>query len=372
MALNLITPPAVEPVSLAELKEHLRVDAGDMSQDNTLTALGMAARGWVEAHCERRMVQQTWRLLMDFFPGYIDMKLAGARVSSPFVSGSNAILAGIRYAIILPFPPVFSLVDFTYQNANGQVTSMITGPATIASVQNINGQPLLVTTAAPLGLQTGAGIVIGGNAELLAFLGGQIFQTITLLSPTTFLLNGTVGDGVTSISGGGTATGFNFVYDLQANPARLMPVFGQMWPVARVTANAVQIDYQVGYAIPVPVTSVVASPPNPYGITSNYSFLATDVGRVISIPGAGVGAGNLSTVIASVSGMTATLRDPIQTPVTAVTALLVNNLNCNQQHWEMMKAAIKHVVEGMWRRVDPDTYEKQAKRICSVARDQRL
>ena len=80
----------------------LRLDQSDTSQDDVLTALNMAARSFCETITHRRFVQQTWRLLMDFFPGYIDLKLAGQKVSSPFVSGSNAVLVGIRYAIVLP------------------------------------------------------------------------------------------------------------------------------------------------------------------------------------------------------------------------------------------------------------------------------
>ena len=35
--------------------------------------------------------------------------------------------------------------------------------------------------------------------------------------------------------------------DLSSQPARLTPPFGQMWPVARVITNAVQVDYATGY-----------------------------------------------------------------------------------------------------------------------------
>lgn len=375
MAINLLIPPAVEPVSLAELKEYLRVDAGDTSQDSVLTALEMGGRAWVEEYLGRRLVKQTLRLLIDFFPGYIDMKLAGSKISSPFVSGSNAVLVGIRYAVLLPYSPVLELVAFIYQNANGQVTSMITGPAAIASVSNLNAQPLQLITATPHGLQTGAGVVLGGNQTLLNFLGGQIFQTVTVLGPETLLLNGTVGDGVTSLPGGGAVTGYNFVYDLQSNPARLMPVFGQMWPVARVVANAIRIDYTVGYAVPL-VLSSTGSPPDLNEVeASDYVFQATDIGRPISIPGATPNGGTLNTVISGITsppGNTATIRDAMSSPVADVLGLLVNSPYCNPQHWELVKSAIKIHAEGVWRRVSPDVYLKQAKMVCYQARELRF
>lgn len=375
MALILINPPAVEPVSLAELKEFLRVDSDDTSQDSTLTALAMAGRDWVETETKRRLVQQTWRLLIDFFPGYIDLKLAGQKVSSPFVSGSNAVLVGIRYAIALPYPPAWELVDFNYQNANGQLTSMITSPVSIASVQNVLGQPLQITTSTALGVQTGGGIVVANNAALLAFLGGEIFQNITVTGPYTFTLNGTVGDGATSLPGGGIVTGYNFIYDLQSNPARLMPVFGQMWPVARVVANAIQVDYQCGYALPLTVNQG-GSPLEPNRIVAtDYTFQSTDIGRPISIWGAGANGSTLDTVISAVDSPLdsgATIRDSIATGIDNAQALLVNNPNANPQHWFKAKTAIKMYAEGVWRRVSPDIYEKQARMVIASMRDLRF
>jgi uncharacterized phiE125 gp8 family phage protein len=123
---------------------------------------------------------------------------------------------------------------------------MITGPYTIQSVSNTPGNPILITTTTPHNLLTGGSVVIAGNSQLLAWLNNETTEDITVYSPTSFLLNGTIGDG-TSISGGGTVTGKNYVEDLLSQPARLTPVFGQMWPVARVVANAVQITYVCGY-----------------------------------------------------------------------------------------------------------------------------
>jgi hypothetical protein len=165
MGLLTIVEPVLEPVTLTEACDFLRVAEG--SDDAVIQSLIVAARRWCEAYTQRRFITQTLRLLMDFFPGYIDMKVAGEKVSSPFVSGANAVLVGIRYAIMLPCPPVTSIVQFTYQDANGNPVTMVDGT--------------------------------------------------------------------------------NYIKDLSSQPARLMPPFGQMWPVARVIANAVQVDYVCGY-----------------------------------------------------------------------------------------------------------------------------
>jgi uncharacterized phiE125 gp8 family phage protein len=62
----LISPPAAEPVSLAEAKLYLRLDGDD---DNDLVAaLIRAARLLVEAASGRQLIAQTWRLVQAEWP----------------------------------------------------------------------------------------------------------------------------------------------------------------------------------------------------------------------------------------------------------------------------------------------------------------
>jgi len=69
MALTLITPPAVEPVTLQEAKDHLRVDGAE--EDALISEAIAAARlaldgpdGWLE----RALITQTWDWTFDGFP----------------------------------------------------------------------------------------------------------------------------------------------------------------------------------------------------------------------------------------------------------------------------------------------------------------
>lgn len=59
--------PAVEPVSLAEVKAHLRVDHAD--DDAYIGALVSAARQACERFTGRSLVTQTWRMFLDDWPG---------------------------------------------------------------------------------------------------------------------------------------------------------------------------------------------------------------------------------------------------------------------------------------------------------------
>jgi uncharacterized phiE125 gp8 family phage protein len=76
MSSGLLTPPAIEPVSLAEAKAFLRIEHDD--DDDVLTALIAAARGYVEAQTRRALVTQQWRLTFDAWPrsGRIDVRPA--------------------------------------------------------------------------------------------------------------------------------------------------------------------------------------------------------------------------------------------------------------------------------------------------------
>jgi uncharacterized phiE125 gp8 family phage protein len=66
MSLQLVTPPAGEPVSLAEAKLHLRVDGGE--DDLLIGSLITAARQAAETITHRQFITARWKLVMDAFP----------------------------------------------------------------------------------------------------------------------------------------------------------------------------------------------------------------------------------------------------------------------------------------------------------------
>src|SRR5262245_58465763 len=69
MALTLVTAPAVTPLTLAEVKKHLRVSSSD--QDDLITIYLKAATDYLDGEhgfLGRALVTQTWRLTIDEFP----------------------------------------------------------------------------------------------------------------------------------------------------------------------------------------------------------------------------------------------------------------------------------------------------------------
>lgn len=65
-SLTVATAPAIEPVTLAEAKEHLRVDIDD--DNDYIEALIVAARQYAEEYLDRALVSQQLTMRMDTFP----------------------------------------------------------------------------------------------------------------------------------------------------------------------------------------------------------------------------------------------------------------------------------------------------------------
>lgn len=85
MRLVLVTGPTVEPVTVAQQKEHSRVDISE--EDDLISAYIAAARRHVENYTRRALVTQTWDLYLDAWP------------TSP---------------VYLPLPPLQSVTSWKY------------------------------------------------------------------------------------------------------------------------------------------------------------------------------------------------------------------------------------------------------------------
>ncbi len=86
----LVTPPAAEPVTVEELKLHVRKDTNE--EDTLLQTYLYAAREWFEVALDRALVTQTWRLTLPD-------------------------LAWSWYE--LPHPPLQSVTSVTYRDTGG-------------------------------------------------------------------------------------------------------------------------------------------------------------------------------------------------------------------------------------------------------------
>jgi uncharacterized phiE125 gp8 family phage protein len=68
MNLSIVTEPAIEPVSLVDIKNFCKVDADTTDDDVLLMILVGAARRYAESYTGRAFITQTWQATLDSFP----------------------------------------------------------------------------------------------------------------------------------------------------------------------------------------------------------------------------------------------------------------------------------------------------------------
>lgn len=102
MRLKLITAPATEPVSLADVQGQCRT--GDLTAESaTVNRYIAAIRGAAEKITRRSLITQTWELVLDTFP------------------------AAGRGEITIPRPPLQSVTSITYVDTAGATQTLDAG-----------------------------------------------------------------------------------------------------------------------------------------------------------------------------------------------------------------------------------------------------
>lgn len=120
LSYQLVTPPAVEPVSLALAKQQCRVD---FTEEDALIELYISgARELVEKRTGRAIYNQTWKRTLDHFPlwwsadGTVNPSY---RSDWPYYSDFWN-----RITIDLPMPRCVSVTSITYQAVDGTLTTL--------------------------------------------------------------------------------------------------------------------------------------------------------------------------------------------------------------------------------------------------------
>lgn len=106
-SLTLFTAPVSEPLTLGEVRSHLRIDGAE--DDVLLLSLIRAARQHVEEMSSRALLTQTWELTLDYFPGY---RASADCWDSPLS------------AITLPRPILQSVSSVKYVDTNGTLQTL--------------------------------------------------------------------------------------------------------------------------------------------------------------------------------------------------------------------------------------------------------
>jgi len=129
MATKPVTFPAVEPVSLAEAKAHLRIDHPD--EDAHIGSLISAARKYIEKQTQRALATQTYRTTLDSFPTTSDIRLD----IGPVIS-----ITSIKYDDIDGLEQTLTADNYVLDNVNepGWVIPIEAGwPATVDAINAV-------------------------------------------------------------------------------------------------------------------------------------------------------------------------------------------------------------------------------------------
>jgi uncharacterized phiE125 gp8 family phage protein len=108
------TQPAVEPVTLAEAKSHLRVDTAD--DDTYITGLIRAAREWCEQYLDRTLVHTQWVMRFDRFPpdGTHDIELP----RPPIVASGTATAVALTFTFENGTTSTYSTASYRVDRAS--------------------------------------------------------------------------------------------------------------------------------------------------------------------------------------------------------------------------------------------------------------
>ena len=156
MALVLTTGPAVEPVTLAEAKAHLRID-GD-AEDTLVSSLIITSRLHIEAAMGLAMITQGWSYIIDAWP-------QGREVA-------------------LPLRPVQSIAAVRLYAADGTIetladdTYLLDGSGTPARVVRAAASPWPRPTRAASGIEVA---FVAGFGDAPAEVPAPVRQAILLL-----------------------------------------------------------------------------------------------------------------------------------------------------------------------------------------------
>ena len=96
MALSIVTPPKLWPVTLDEMTDHLRVTA--TQEDSLIFDIIRGATYWAENRLRWRLLTQTWKYYLNKWPTDI---------------------------INLPYPPLQSVTHMKYYNASDVQTTLV-------------------------------------------------------------------------------------------------------------------------------------------------------------------------------------------------------------------------------------------------------
>lgn len=117
--LELVTGPEIEPVTLTEMKTHLREYSSVTTRDDEITELIQAAREWLEDYTGRVMIDQTFRLSID--------QTGDLWLDDPDTSLNDDSQQPARPGFYLRRSPILEVLSVKTVDADGEETTVAAG-----------------------------------------------------------------------------------------------------------------------------------------------------------------------------------------------------------------------------------------------------
>jgi uncharacterized phiE125 gp8 family phage protein len=160
MALRLLSESTVLPVSIPEIKSHLRISTASTVEDALLTAMIQSAKAIGENLTKRAFVPQTYQYVLDGFPNEgLELPIAPLSTKSTNVTiyyideaGSTITLASTMYVVDSYSEPGFVVpsYDNIWPDTRDQINSVMIQYVTGYVVTTAVGLPDVPTTPEPI------------------------------------------------------------------------------------------------------------------------------------------------------------------------------------------------------------------------------
>jgi len=165
VAMELVTPPTVEPLSLVDAKECIRRTTTE--EDTLIDRLIAAAREQAEMETDLKLITQTWDLFYDQPPtsAYAGLSLPIAPVQSVVVSyvdadGATQVWSSASYELVKPsLPPAQRRAGYVIPGYGLTYPTVRYQPRAI-KVRVVAGYGLTAASV-PASIRTGMGALIG-------------------------------------------------------------------------------------------------------------------------------------------------------------------------------------------------------------------
>jgi hypothetical protein len=235
--------PAAEPLSLAFVKNYLKVPPGVTADDGLINFLIQGAREEVEGYTSRSIVNKGYLQVFDSFPYYIDT-----------VTSQKAFPPSY-YSL-----PRYSTTLWNYSQMIKLLRAPLRSVTSIDYMDSATGEKLSLVPTAPLPWKASSNYEIGdeiqdanGNLQTVTAVNEQLANEDGTCSsgpavPTwNLIVDGTTTDNALTWTNGDLAPPGDFIYDAVSCPPRIFPLAGQTWPPVLYVPNAVEIHFVAGY-----------------------------------------------------------------------------------------------------------------------------